>query len=64
MSKKIFDLSIVDHTITMNSRKRIALVACDRSSADFMISSPLLEEPYKRFMVDYGKRLKKLVKNE
>jgi len=53
------------HDVDVKALLRIAVVynipvACDRSSADFIISSTLLEEPYKRFLVDYGKRLKQL----
>ncbi len=29
-------------------------VACNRSTADFMISSPLMTEEYERFVPDYG----------
>ena len=36
-------------------------IACDRSSADFMISSPLMDETYQRIVPDYseyrGRRL-------
>jgi methylglyoxal synthase len=28
-------------------------VACNRASADFMISSPLMSEPYQRLLPDY-----------
>ncbi len=28
-------------------------IACDRASADFMISSPLMDEPYERIIPDY-----------
>ncbi len=28
-------------------------IACDRSSADFMISSPLMDSPYERIVPDY-----------
>lgn len=53
------------HDVDVKALLRIAVVynipvACNRSSADFMISSSLLEKPYKRFLVDYGKRLKEL----
>jgi methylglyoxal synthase len=27
-------------------------IACNRSTADFLLSSPLLEEPYERFVTD------------
>ncbi len=29
-------------------------VACNRASADFMISSPLMDAPYERILPDYG----------
>ena len=29
-------------------------VACNRASADFMISSPLMSDPYERIIPDYG----------
>ncbi len=53
------------HDVDVKALLRIAVVynipvACDRSSADFMITSSLLDESYKRFQVDYGKRLKEL----
>jgi methylglyoxal synthase len=34
-------------------------MACNRSTADFMISSPLMDKEYGRKMIDYGKRLKR-----
>jgi methylglyoxal synthase len=42
---------------------RIAIVyniplACDRSSADFLITSKLMDQPYVRFLVDYGASMK------
>lgn len=53
------------HDVDVKALLRIAVVynipvACDRSSADFIISSSLMEKPYKRFLVDYSKRLKEL----
>jgi methylglyoxal synthase len=55
------------HDVDVKALLRIAVVynipvACDRSSADFMITSSLLKEKYPRFLVDYGKRLKELGK--
>jgi len=35
-------------------------VACNRASADFMISSPLMERPYPRILPDYGGYLDRL----
>ncbi len=32
-------------------------VACNRASADFMISSPLMSEEYDRLLVDYARRI-------
>lgn len=34
-------------------------VACNRSSADFIISSDLIDEDYNRFLVDYSRRFSK-----
>tara|TARA_R100001143_G_C3361295_1_gene136485 strand:+ start:52972 stop:53499 length:528 start_codon:yes stop_codon:yes gene_type:complete len=53
------------HDVDVKALLRIAIVyniplACSRSSADFLISSDLLNEPYERFLVDYGERLKSL----
>ncbi len=36
-------------------------VACNRASADFMISSPLMNEEYKRLLIDYGTRRKEFL---
>jgi methylglyoxal synthase len=43
----------------MNARKRIAVVhnvpiACNRATADFVLSSPLMETEYIRQVWDYG----------
>ncbi len=53
------------HDVDVKALLRIAIVyniplACSRSSADFLISSELLHEPYERYLVDYGARLKSL----
>jgi len=53
------------HDVDVKALLRIAIVyniplACDRASADFLISSKLMEEPYDRFLVDYGDRLRSL----
>lgn len=53
------------HDVDVKALLRIAVVynipvANDRSSADFIISSSLMEKPYNRFLVDYSKRLKEL----
>lgn len=51
------------HDVDVKALLRMAIVyniplACDRSSADFLITSPLMDEPYERYLVDYGERLK------
>ena len=47
------------HDPDVKALLRIAIVwnlpvACDRASADFMISSPLMESTYQRAVPDYG----------
>jgi methylglyoxal synthase len=32
-------------------------IACNRASADFIISSPLMDLEYRRLVIDYGERL-------
>lgn len=39
-------------------------VACDRASADFMISSPLMSGEYQRLIPDYEAHIKRIVGNE
>lgn len=34
-------------------------MACNRSTADFMISSPLMDKEYHRMMIDFEKRIKR-----
>ncbi|MFU8812586.1 MAG: methylglyoxal synthase [Balneolaceae bacterium] len=51
------------HDVDVKALLRIAIVyniplACDRASADFLITSPLMDKTYERYLVDYGKRLK------
>lgn len=51
------------HDVDVKALLRIAIVynipvACDRASADFMITSHLMDETYDRYIVDYSKRLK------
>ena len=55
------------HDVDVKALLRIAIVyniplACSRSSADFLISSELLGQPYERYLVDYGARLNELNK--
>lgn len=50
------------HDVDVKALLRIAVVynipiACNRSTADFMISSPLMDREYERVLVDYSKRL-------
>ncbi|WP_234573420.1 methylglyoxal synthase [Rhodohalobacter sp. 614A] len=57
------------HDVDVKALLRICVVyniplACNRSSADFLISSELLEKPYERFIVDYGERLRNLKTEE
>lgn len=52
------------HDVDVKALQRIAIVynipmACNRSSADFLITSPLMKNNYDRFIVDYSKRFKK-----
>src|SRR5690625_7664399 len=54
------------HDVDIKALLRIAVVynvpmACDRSTADFIISSLLLDDTYGRYMVDYSQRLKELI---
>lgn len=51
------------HDVDVKALLRIAIVyniplACDRSSADFLISSNLMDETYERYLVDYSTRLR------
>lgn len=50
------------HDVDVKALLRIAVVyniplACDRASADFLISSSLMKETYDRQLIDYGSRL-------
>jgi len=50
------------HDVDVKALLRMAIVyniplACDRSSADFLITSPLMDEEYERYLVDYGRRM-------
>ncbi|HKJ34258.1 MAG TPA: methylglyoxal synthase [Balneolales bacterium] len=58
-------LSPHPHDVDVKALLRIAVVynipiACNRSSADFMISSHLMHEDYKRHVVDYEGRIEYL----
>jgi len=51
------------HDVDVKALLRIAVlynipVASNRSAADFMITSPLMNQTYERFIVDYSSRLK------
>nr|WP_218089708.1 methylglyoxal synthase [Rhodohalobacter halophilus] len=53
------------HDVDVKALLRISIVynialACDRTSADFLITSDLMNKEYDRFLVDYGERLKSL----
>ncbi|HKK62522.1 MAG TPA: methylglyoxal synthase, partial [Bacteroidales bacterium] len=57
------------HDVDVKALLRISIVynialACDRTSADFLITSELMNEKYERFLVDYGERLKSLKVDE
>ena len=52
------------HDVDVKALQRISVVyniplACNRSTADFLITSPLMETKYERFIVDYSQRFKK-----
>ena len=52
------------HDVDVKALLRIGVLynipmACNRSSADFMISSDLMDETYDRFLVDYSERFSK-----
>lgn len=52
------------HDVDVKALQRIAIVyniplACNRSSADFLITSSLMNSNYERFIVDYSQRFKK-----
>ncbi len=52
------------HDVDVKALLRIGVlynipVACNRSSADFIISSDLMDDKYERFLVDYSKRFSK-----
>lgn len=50
------------HDVDVKALLRIAVVynipmACNRSSADFMLSSPLMRQEYRRLLVDFRERV-------
>jgi methylglyoxal synthase len=50
------------HDVDVKALLRIAVVynvpiACNRASADFIISSPLMDQEYRRLVIDYGERM-------
>jgi len=50
------------HDVDVKALLRIAVVynvpiACNRASADFIISSPLMDQEYRRLVIDYGERI-------
>jgi len=52
------------HDVDVKALLRIGVLynipmACNRTSADFMISTDLIDEEYDRFIVDYSKRFSK-----
>lgn len=54
------------HDVDVKALLRIGVlynipVACNRSSADFIISSELMDDEYDRFLVDYSQRFTKEV---
>jgi methylglyoxal synthase len=55
------------HDVDVKALLRIAVVyniptACNRATADFMISSPLLNEKYEPILTDYSEYIKRAVK--
>lgn len=55
------------HDVDVKALLRIAVLynlptACTRSTADFMISSPLFTEPYERTLVDYSSYIQRILK--
>jgi methylglyoxal synthase len=59
-------LSSMPHDPDVKALLRIAVVwnipvACDRATADYIISSPLMKEPYQRLMPDYSPYLERTI---
>ncbi len=62
-------LTAQPHDPDVKALLRIAVLynvpmACNRSSADFVISSSLMDEPYNRVLVDYESRLPSVEQNK
>ncbi|MCG9874356.1 MAG: methylglyoxal synthase [Leptospiraceae bacterium] len=62
-------LTAQPHDPDVKALLRIAVLynvpmACNRSSADFVISSSLMDEPYNRVIVDYESRLPNVEQNK
>jgi len=54
------------HDVDVKALLRVSVLynvplACNRSTADFMISSPLLKEKYERVVKDYSSYIKRSV---
>lgn len=57
------------HDVDVKALLRIGVLynipmACNRASADFMISTDLIDEEYDRFFVDYSKRFSKSIEEQ
>ncbi len=55
-------MALHPHDVDVKALLRIAVVynvpiACNRATADFVISSPLISEEYDRLVIDYGERI-------
>jgi len=58
-------METMPHDTDVKALLRIAVVwnipvACNRASADFIFSSPLMSEPYERLVPDYGGYLRRM----
>ena len=54
------------HDVDVKALLRIAVlynipIACNRSTADFIISSPLMDEPYEPVVVDYNSYIERAI---